>query len=463
VIGHSSPATRARTLHGPKRRSRTIAVLTIAALLATTATACTGPPWVDAEDEGAVQRLVNILDRDLAGRDVQQRSDLTRLLVRAHDAVVAGTPGSTRPGTMDFAPYLGAGQEIPEDAPVALAIWDQRTGADPFTDDVPRWHRSCIQVSIDRAAAGLAVAFVSCPAGIPDEPPGLGGTASPRTLQVTAPTTGQLLTGDPARTGAPTAALVPTDRPVTAYPCASEGLAATFEAFSLTSGQSDQVTLRVVNTGSDPCTAPEPADLRLSQDPDDVPVRLEVEPRSPIALTPGESATARVTWAPSQQVNTDTPQRVELELGTQKIEVRPGVGTPDVALPINPGVTLQITPWQILGYGATLDDANPRTDIAPPCDQTDLAVLTREVPIPSGSTSPPPSVDVINLGATTCRITPGTYASRIDGLPPFVEAPLVRLDPGDLTTLETTKSVPPRPDQAYVNGHWIHVTPSQQG
>ena len=84
-------------------------------------------------------------------------------------------------------------------------------------------------------------------------------------------------------------------------------------------------------------------------------------------------------------------------------------------------------------------------------------------PVGSGtstSTPPPPSVEVVNIGTSVCRLAAERLGGAwLDGLPALRPAAVVVLRPGDLVPLLTEAAVPARPGQLRVDGTWVHVRP----
>ncbi len=345
-------------MHRPgERTARRAAGLALLTAL-TTAAGCAVSSGDDPVDASAVNRLTRVLDLELAGREITTRSGFEALVAGAHPAVAAGLPGVFAPGNLEYAVYRGRGQALPQTSPVAVAVWYRATGGGVFVDDGGAWHVTCAQLSVDRSAATVRGSHVRCPGRVVGVPPALSADAPAPTMELDAPTDGELLSGPPAPTGVAFGAVLPQSRPTTTAACTADHLGGAVEALSPTVGSTDAGTIRVVNTGRLPCVLGGPVDLRLSQDGHDVPIRTVGGPAERVVLAPRESATAGVTWEPSQRADLTSPQRVAL--GPDLVPLRLGAGLPVVPFPVEPGATLRLTGWRMLGYGAPADDAPRR-------------------------------------------------------------------------------------------------------
>lgn len=392
----------------------------------------------------------------LAGRTISSRGELAAAVIDAHDAVAAGVPGVFRPGSRSAVPYWGGEQQHENGDALAVAVWARESGADPFTDDVPRWAVTCAALSVDRGRAALEADLVRCPDEVTGSSPP-DPEVRPRPLPVEAPAVGRIVTGAPAATGEPDAPLLFAGPPGQTFPCAAEDLRATLEAVSTSVGGTDQARLRVVNSGSRPCALPRATGLSLSRDGRPQQVRTDSSSRPGPALAPMESATARVSWRPGRAPDAFPSQRVAVVFSGSEVQVGLAAGLPAVPLPVDDDATVSLSEWARLGYGATLDDARPSVDVAPECRGGDLMARTPDLTRSGSSATPAPQVDVTNIGTATCRMTPGTPGSGVPGLPRLVEAAVVVLRPGDTAALLTHTAVSHRPAQALVAGRWVHV------
>ncbi|WP_353952118.1 DUF4232 domain-containing protein [Knoellia sp. S7-12] len=446
-----SPGPRSR---GARRGAKAVA---IAVALASAAAGCTpGFPPRDREAESAMARLAYTLDTALSGAKIADRTALTTLVRAAYPQVVQSEQGAN----LRYATLEAKDQRLPDDVPVALAVWERRTGADPFTDDVPRWHLQCAQLSVDRSQAALRASPVGCPRDTPEVPDDRSDElqAAPA-LDREAPDDGMLLVGQPAPSGAPAGPREPITRSTASFPCLEDALAATLEQLT-TAGNTDEATLRIVNTSTLACVVRGPVRLLVQQGREDRRITGTAE-QTEVALAPRESVTAAVSWRPGQKVSVD-PQRVTVSLTSDDLPVRLGAGMP--LAPVTAGVDqpLVLGPWQVSGYGSQLGDHSPAVDIAAPCEADNLAAQTSPPTGGSGDSRPPaPSVDVTNLGVATCSFGRGDLPAfqDLDGIPPFAPTPVTILRPGTQVTAPVTAAVDHRPGQLLVMGRWVPTTP----
>ncbi|EAQ00847.1 hypothetical protein JNB_11749 [Janibacter sp. HTCC2649] len=429
----------------------TLGALVLGPLLA----ACSlDAPARDRVAESAVRQLAQALDSALAGAHVSDREQLTGLVRAAYPTVVQSTIGAD----LRYATYQGRGQRLGDDVPVALAVWERSSGADPFTDDVPRWHRYCAQLGVDLAEAGFRPTVVRCPRGTPEEPAvGSEDADSAPTLDHDAPDEGSLLIGSPARVGGPAGLYRPTAATAPPAPCLEDEIAVSLELLS-TAGNTDEAELRVVNTSSSPCVVRGP--LRLAVNQGGAPPSTGRAPQqSEVALAPRQSVTSPVSWRPSQKVG-PTAQRITLTLPSGALPVRVTNAADGSPVRSDVGETLRIGNWQSPGYGVRAEDRTPAAvDIVAPCHPDDLAAQTRKEPGTSGSAPAPPTVSVINIGAAACRFGRGDGPAFQDlaALAGFAQTPVTVLRPGDQVEARVTTAVQDRPGQL-VTGRWVAVT-----
>lgn len=438
-----------------RRPSPTIVAVLGALALAPLLAACSlGAPARDRVAESAVSQLAQALDSALAGAHVSDREQLTGLVRAAYPDVVQSGLGAN----LRYAILEGSDQRLADDLPIALAVWERSSGADPFTDDVPRWHRYCAQLGVDLNRAAFRPTVVRCPRGTPEEPAvGSEDADSAPTLDHDAPDEGVLLIGTPARAGAPAGLLRPTVAGATPPPCFEDELAVSLDVLT-TAGNTDEAALRVVNTSTSPCVVRGPLVLAVQQGESDRRSSRTTQLRD-VALAPRESVTAPVSWRPSQKVGPEA-QRITLTMFAGRLPVR--LGNPSDMSPVaaDVGETLRIGDWQAAGYGVRADDRAPAgVGIAAPCRPEDLAAQTRQKP-GSSNTPAPPTVSVINIGAASCRFGRGDGPAFQDlpGLPGFAPTPVTVLLPGHEVEARVTSPAQDRSGHLLVTGRWVLVT-----
>jgi len=432
------------------------AALTLSLLL----TSCSlTAPSRDRVAESAMSQLTQALDLALTGAHVSDREQLTERVRAAYPEVVKSDLGAN----LRYAVLESDDQRLPQDAPVALVLWQLSTGADPFTDDVPRWQSHCAQLSVDRAQAALTTALFDCPRGTPEDPDGRSDhlLTAPR-VDREAPDDGTLLIGESAPGGSPFGPALPVTRAKAPYPCAEDELAASLDDRTIT-GNTQEATLRILNTSTMACIVRGPLSLLLRQGGEARRVTGRAE-QTNVTLAPRESAIATISWRPSQQVPPD-PQTLTASVSGGDLPVRFGPGMPLDPMKADVGPSLVVGSWSVSGYGPRGgDNGIPPVDIAAPCEPDDLAAQTSRHAGSSGDSEPPaPTVSVINLGVSTCRFGRGDLPAFQDlrGLPAFSATPATVLRPGDQATAPTTGPVVHRPGQLLVAGRWVATVTGQ--
>lgn len=459
--GVNNELTVGTMLHMTTRRLSSGAIaLTAALTLGSLLTACSlGSPPRDRVAESAMSQLTQVLDLALTGAHVSDRGQLTERVRAAYPDVVQSNLGAN----LRYATFHQDGQRLADDVPVALALWERSTGADPFTDDVPRWHLYCAQLSVDRAQVALQTRLFDCPSGTPEAPDVAADQlqAAP-VLDQQVPDDGALFVGQPARGGDPVGPERPTTPVTTAYPCAEDDLAVTFRVLSAI-GNTDEAELRIVNTSTLACTVRGPLRLLVQQGREDRRITGAAD-QTEATLAPRESLSASISWRPSQKVSAE-PQRITATVGAGDLPVRFGAGMPLAPVKADPGPSLVVGSWRVSGYGPLGgDNGIPPVDIAAPCDPDDIAARTEQPMSGSNDSEPPaPTVSVINLGVSTCRFGRGDLPAFQDlpGLPAFAPTTVTVLRPGEQVTAPTTTPVVHHPDQLLVTGRWVPTTPGQ--
>ncbi|MBR7742541.1 hypothetical protein KC207_04465 [Phycicoccus sp. BSK3Z-2] len=455
-------AASGRPRRHPRRRTRRLALPGLSAAVAATLVALGGcslaaPVADDPEDASTLEGLVAAWDTALAGTAPATRGALTQALRDLEPEVAEGR------GTVRYVPVLGRDQDLEEDDPVALVVWEQRTGPDPFTDDVPRWESMCAQVHVDRSAASLVATQRRCPGSVPDEPPERPGGRMPEGIDASVVTEGSLLRGVATATGSSAAPLrraTSARSPggaVDASPCLDGDLVAATDRLTVTIGARDEMVVRVVNVSAIPCTVPPPDDLRATQNGSTPTLDARTAPGPDVTLHPRESATTTLTWRPSQRVDRETPQRLVLGVGGLELPVHAGVGLPVAPLSAEVGARVDLSAWTVLGYGATPDDRPLAVDVAPRCEPKDLAVRTLPPADGSGSGAPP-RAELRTVGVLPCRVDPAVrWPPLPDGLPPLLPGPPVVLTPGWAATVDLAAPLDERPGEVLVAGRWVAV------
>lgn len=406
-----------------------------------------------------MSQLTHALDLALTGAHVWDREQLTERVRAAYPEIVQSASGAN----LRYATFQEAGQRLADDVPVALALWERSTGADPFTDDVPRWHRYCAQLSVDRAQAALQTTLFDCPHGTPEAPDDESGQllAAPR-VEREALDGGTMLVGERAPGGTPFGPALPVTRVKAPYPCAEDELAASLDDLT-TAGNTDEATLRILNTSTTACIVRGPLSLLLRQGGEDQGVTGSAY-QSDVTLTPRESAVATISWRPSQQV-APAPQTLTVSLPGGDVLVRFGPGMSLDPVNADAGPSLVVGSWSVSGYGPRGgDNGIPPVDIAAPCDPDDLAARSEQPTSGSGDNQPlAPILHVINVGVTTCRFGRGDLPAfqYLPGLSTFAPTTVTVLRPGEQVTAPTTTPVVHRPSQLLVVGRWVPITPGQ--
>lgn len=415
--------------------------------------------------ESAARQLAQALDITMSGAEIPDREVLTQRVRAAYEDVVKSELGTN----LRYAILESDDQRLPKDAPVALVLWERSTGADPFTDDIPRWQAHCVQLSVNRAEAALRTTLFDCPRGTP-EAPDIASDAllEAPTIDREAPDDGSVLIGESAPGGGHLGPYLPAIRDEAPHPCAEDTLAANLDNLSPL-GNTDDATLRIVNTAPKACVLRGPLSLLLRQGSDDRRVTGSAGQRE-VTLAPLESALATVSWRPSQQVPPD-PQTLTVSLPAGDVPVHFGPSMSLDPIKADVGPSFVVGSWSASGYGAgAADNGIQIVDIAAPCHPDDLVALTQQPSRGSGNsgdmgdTEPPaPTVSVINVGATTCRFGRGTLPAFQDlpGMVPFAPTPVTVLGPGAGTLAPTTAAVVHRPGELLVLGRWVPITPEE--
>lgn len=419
------------------------------------------PQQRDRIAESAARQLAQSLDITMSGAEISDREVLTQRVRAAYEDVVKSELGTN----LRYAILESDDQRLPKDVPVALVLWELSTGADPFTDDVPRWRASCAQLSVNRPEAALKTTLFDCPRGTP-EVPDMASDAllEAPTIDREAPEDGSVLIGESAPGGGHLGHYLPATRDEAPDPCAEDTLVANLDSLS-TLGNTDDATLRIVNTAPKACVLRGPLSLLLRQGSDDRRVTGSADQRE-VTLAPLESAHATVSWRPSQQVPPD-PQTLTLSLPAGDVPVHFGPSMSLDPITADVGPSFVVGSWSASGYGARTADNGLQIDIAAPCDPDDLVALTQQPARDSGhsgDTEPPaPTVSVINVGATSCRFGRGALPAFQDlpGMVPFAPTPVTVLGPGEGTPAPTTAAVVHRPGEMLVLGRWVPVTPTE--
>lgn len=375
--------------------------------------------------------------RELAGQSPATRSEFERLVLAAQPVIQEAEP------RLRFRSYRTPDQTLPEDSPLALMVWESRTGADPFTDDVPRWHLLCGQFRVDLTTSSVVGSQMRCPRGAPDEPPLTDDATGP--IDHRAPTGGTLFIGQRPTSDATVRRYRPTAPAHKAYPCYPEDLELVLEGYT-SAGNTDDASLRAYNRSERACVVP-----GISRILNGAPLTTITSPG--VALRPRESAIASVSWRPGPPTADRGP--LQAEISHEPVRIHLGAGLPDGVM--DTARTVSLGKWTALGYGASTEDRVISFDIAPPCLPEDLAVTSHSAS--SSGVRSGPQVIVSNLGTRACGLTTGEVrpAPKIPGLPALSSRPSTLLAPGHGAVVPVAAAQTGTTGQLLVAGRWVPV------